>query len=70
MNCHSSNKNLSASKNFTPIYCLEELCLLKAHKEFSILSEFFLREDKWYHSGTEQLRFHLNLELKDTQFYC
>lgn len=70
MNCHSSDKNLSASKNFTTIYCLEELCLLRAHKEFSILSEFFLQEDKWYHSGIEQVRFYLDLGLKDTQFCC
>lgn len=69
MNCHSSDKNLGASKNFTPIYCLEDLCLLKACKEFSIPSEFFLREDKWYHSVIEQLRFCLDIGPKDKHLY-
>lgn len=41
---------------------------VKGHKELSIISELLLEEDKWYYSGTEKLKFCINLRPKNTEF--
>lgn len=63
----TQTKNLSTYKNLAP--SLEVLCPFKERKDFSILSDLFLEEDKRYHCGIKELWFCIDLGPKNIQLY-